>query len=86
MDTTRNELLSAQAQGDPSAGEELGIEWQGRIRRLLVAHPEEVEALRELVSELDPLAPVAPSVNQQATASGDSRIYQAGGNQAFMQR
>lgn len=86
LDTTRSDLLAAQAGGDPDARDELGAEWQGRIRRLLVAHPEETEALRELIGELDPSAPLAPSVNQQATASRDSRIYQAGGNQTFVQR
>uniref|UniRef100_A0AAU3H5B8 Uncharacterized protein n=1 Tax=Streptomyces sp. NBC_01401 TaxID=2903854 RepID=A0AAU3H5B8_9ACTN len=51
-----------------------------------MTHPEETEALREPTGELDPAVPLAPSVNQQATASGYSRIRQAGGNRAFVRR
>ncbi|MGP3975538.1 hypothetical protein ACTWQF_16315 [Streptomyces sp. 8N114] len=85
--STRNDLLAAQAEGDLDAHEELGAEWQGRIRRLLVTHPEEMEALRRLLNELEPqMPPVTPSVTQHATASGHARVYQAGRDQNLGQR
>ncbi|WP_202495725.1 hypothetical protein [Streptomyces sp. SID4982] len=86
LEVTRTDLLTAQAGGDFHSQSELGAEWQGRIRRLLVTHPEEAAALRALISELEPLAPVAPTVTQHATASGHAHIYQAGRDQNFSQR
>ncbi|MFJ5843497.1 hypothetical protein [Streptomyces sp. NPDC092903] len=78
LDTSRQDLLGARSNGDEEAEREIAAEWQGRIRRLLVAHPELVAALRSLLTELDPGAPVIPTVTQRATASGSSRVYQAG--------
>ncbi|MGY0058513.1 hypothetical protein ACWY4P_18500 [Streptomyces sp. LZ34] len=83
LDATRSDLLTAQANGDLDSREELGAEWQGRVRRLLVAHPEEMEALRTLLNELAPHTPEVPSVTQHATASGQARVYQAGRDQNF---
>ncbi|MFF2922249.1 hypothetical protein ACFVTP_07525 [Streptomyces celluloflavus] len=73
LDSTREDLA-----GDPAAEDELAAEWQGRIRRLLVGRPEAVAELRSLLDALAPDAAPAPAVSQHATASGDSRIYQAG--------
>jgi hypothetical protein len=81
LEATRTDLLAARHAGDAEAPAELGAEWQGRIRRLLVAHPEEAEALRTLLGELRPHAPEIPSVTQHATASGSARVYQAGRDQ-----
>ncbi|MES4904821.1 MULTISPECIES: hypothetical protein [unclassified Streptomyces] len=88
LDATRNDLLTAQANGDLDSPGELGAEWQGRVRRLLVTHPEEMEALRTLLNELSPHTPTpeVPSVTQHATASGQARVYQAGRDQNFGQR
>jgi hypothetical protein len=86
LEVTRSDLLAAQADGDLDSQNELGAEWRGRIRRLLVMHPEEAEALRTLIAELQPLAPTTPSVTQHATASGHARVYQAGRDQNFSQR
>ncbi|MDR3080485.1 MAG: hypothetical protein LBV60_06075 [Streptomyces sp.] len=83
LDLTRTDLLAAEAGGDADTRSELGAEWQGRIRRLLVTHPEEADALRALLDELRPPAPAAPVVTQHATASGDARVYQAGRDQHF---
>lgn len=58
--------------------DELAAEWQGRLRRLLIGRPEAAVQLRSLLNELAPDAAHVPSVAQRATASGDSRIYQAG--------
>jgi len=85
--STRSDLLAAQAEGDLDTREELGAEWQGRIRRLLVSHPEEAAALRALLNELEPQMPlVTPSVTQHATASGSARVYQAGRDQNLGQQ
>ncbi|WP_328328180.1 MULTISPECIES: hypothetical protein [unclassified Streptomyces] len=78
LNVTRAELLSAQAVGDREVEAEVRAEWQGRIRRLVAAHPELVEELRALVAELAPDDAVAPAVTQHATASGRARVYQAG--------
>ncbi|MEB8343816.1 hypothetical protein [Streptomyces endophyticus] len=86
LEVTRTDLLAAQSDGDTESRDELGAEWQGRIRRLLAAHPEEARALRALVDELRPLAPDVTSVTQQATASGHARVYQAGRDQHFDRR
>ncbi|MGV9787858.1 hypothetical protein [Streptomyces sp. NPDC003435] len=86
VDTTRVDLMAAQGGGDAGTPAELGAEWQGRIRRLLVAHPEAADDLRSLLAELTPAASVTPSVTQHATASGQGRIYQAGRDQNFTER
>ncbi|MFJ6466767.1 hypothetical protein ACIQM0_38160 [Streptomyces sp. NPDC091387] len=78
LDTSRRDLLGAQSSGDEETEREIAAEWQGRIRRLLVAHPELVAELRSLLTELDPGTPAIPTVTQRATASGSSRVYQAG--------
>ncbi|AZS85952.1 hypothetical protein ELQ87_17930 [Streptomyces griseoviridis] len=82
LDVTRDDLLTPQAAADAGTREELAAEWQGRIRRLLAAHPEETQTLRTLLDELAPNAPT-PSITQHATASGHSRVYQAGRDQNF---
>ncbi|MEV7386658.1 hypothetical protein [Streptomyces sp. NPDC091215] len=86
LEVTREDLLAAQASGDLESRSELGREWQGRIRRLLAAHPEETEALRTLLNDLAPYTPAGPSVTQHATASGHARVYQAGRDQNFDHR
>ncbi|MFF2788154.1 hypothetical protein ACFVT6_15505 [Streptomyces sp. NPDC058049] len=73
LENTREDLGS-----DLTAGDELAVEWQGRIRRLLVDRPEVARELRSLLNELAPDVALAPTISQSATASGDSRIYQAG--------
>ncbi|MFI6960289.1 hypothetical protein [Streptomyces sp. NPDC050255] len=78
LDTSRRDLLGAQTDGDEETEREIAAEWQGRIRRLLVAHPELVTELRSLLTELDPGTRSIPTVTQRATASGSSRVYQAG--------
>jgi hypothetical protein len=86
LEAARDDLLAAQGDGDSDTEAELGAEWQGRIRRLLAAHPEAAGHLRGLLAELAPEALAAPSVTQHATASGHARVYQAGRDQNFSQR
>ncbi|MFE7568384.1 hypothetical protein ACFU76_15700 [Streptomyces sp. NPDC057539] len=78
LDSSRDELLIAQASGDREAEAEIRAEWQGRVRRLLTEHPELAEDLSTLLAELAPGVRAQPFPAQQATASGEARIYQAG--------
>ena len=85
LDAAREELLAAQEDSDLRTAAEtrdgIRAEWQGRVRRLLYAHPELADDLRALLAETTSAAPVSPTPpvpTQQATASGEARIYQAG--------
>ncbi|MEU9750534.1 hypothetical protein ACFC7A_01750 [Streptomyces niveus] len=85
LDAARAELLAVRDASDlrteAETRDEIRAEWQGRVRRLLHAHPEVAEDLRALLAETAPAAaasPTPPAVTQQATASGEARIYQAG--------
>ena len=86
LDAAHEDLLAARTSGDPDTERELVAEWQGRIRRLLTARPEVAEDLRTLLDELDTRTATVPAVAQQATASGNSRIYQAGRDQHVIER
>ncbi|MFE0583373.1 hypothetical protein [Streptomyces sp. NPDC058874] len=81
LDVTREDLLVASETGDSNVHGELQAEWQGRIRRLLAIRPEVAGELRRLLDELAAQPGGAPAVTQHATASGHSRIYQAGRDQ-----
>lgn len=80
LEATRDDVLTARAGGDQETEAELSAEWQGRVRRLLSVHPEAADELRRLLSELAETASqtAGPTITQHATASGDSRVYQAG--------
>ncbi|MEU9145969.1 hypothetical protein [Streptomyces sp. NPDC048349] len=78
LEATRDDLLGAQDEGDKETPAELAAEWQGRIRRLLSAHPEAADELRALLVPQQEQPPAAPAITQHATASGKSRVYQAG--------
>ncbi|GGV11677.1 hypothetical protein [Streptomyces griseoflavus] len=80
----REELLLARRAGDAEAEAELTAEWQGRVRRFLLAQPEAADELRRILDELNPSLPEEPEtrpVRLQARASGSARIYQAGRDQ-----
>jgi hypothetical protein len=83
IEATRGDLLAVQQSDDGEATEELRTEWQGRLRRLLAAHPEAAAELRDLLADLAPDSPAVPSVTQHAVASGNAHVYQAGRDQKF---
>ncbi len=85
LDATHEDLLTARRNGDADTADELGVEWQGRIRRLIAAHPQAAADLRALLAEF-PVTPAVPTVTQHATASGNARVYQAGRDQHLGQR
>lgn len=87
LEATREELVAAEPDGDPDTRLELQAEWQGRIRRLLVARPDAAGELRALLREIDPGDGThGPVVTQHATASGNARVYQAGRDQRIEER
>ncbi|MCH6160203.1 hypothetical protein [Streptomyces marispadix] len=86
LEATREELLASEPDGDPDARQELQAEWQGRIRRLLVARPDAAEELRALLRDIDTGDAAGPAVTQHATASGNARVYQAGRDQRIEER
>jgi len=87
LDATRAEVRSAREdEGEDGQTEaELRAEWQGRLRRLLASRPDVADELRRLLAELDDggtdTAPGGAQVRMEAHASGQSRIYQSGGDQ-----
>lgn len=90
LDVSRDDILAvldAAAADDERTTDEIRAEWQGRFRRLLVAHPEAAGELRRLLAELAPRdAATAVTVDQRATASGSARVYQAGRDQHITER
>ncbi len=86
LEATRDDVLAAEAAGDRESVDELHAEWQGRLRRLLVARPDAAAELRTLLDELEPEAGTDPAVVQHARASGRARIQQAGRDQHITER
>jgi hypothetical protein len=79
-------VLAAVAADDQETLDELRLQWQGTVRRLLVARPTAAEELRALLDRLDPGGSAAQQVTQHATASGQARVYQAGRDQHIAER
>jgi hypothetical protein len=86
LEAGREDVLAAVAADDQETLDELRLQWQGLVRRLLVARPAAVEELRALLDQLDPGASAAPRITQHATASGQARVYQAGRDQRIAER
>jgi hypothetical protein len=83
LEDSRAELLAARQAGDEQVEQALVGEWQGRLRRLMVADPQLADDLCRVVAELrSALAGVDPqqvaTITMQATAFGSSRVSQAG--------
>ncbi|MCF4135696.1 hypothetical protein L1856_00240 [Streptomyces sp. Tue 6430] len=86
LEAGREDVLTAAAAGDQETLDELRLQWQGMVRRLLVARPAAVEELRALLDRLDPDGAAARRITQHATASGQARVYQAGRDQHIAER
>lgn len=89
LEAGREDLLLARQAGDTESEAELTAEWQGRVRRFLLAQPEAADALRGILDELDPSLPGRPGterIHLQAHASGSARVYQAGRDQRITER
>ncbi|MEV2249273.1 hypothetical protein AB0I94_01720 [Streptomyces sp. NPDC050147] len=86
LEAGREDVLAAVAASDQETLDELRLQWQGFVRRLIVARPAAAEELRRLLDELDPEGSVARQVTQHATASGQARVYQAGRDQHIEER
>lgn len=82
LEATRRDVLAARTAGDSQSEEDLSIEWQARLRRLLAAEPAIADEVRRILDEFRPAGSgVAPQLQMRATASGHGRIYQAGRDQ-----
>jgi hypothetical protein len=89
LEAGREDLLLARQAGDTGAEAELTAEWQGRVRRFLLAQPEAADELRRILDELSPSLPEEPGTRQihlRAHASGSARVYQAGRDQHITER
>jgi hypothetical protein len=89
LEAGREELLLARRAGDAESEAELTAEWQGRVRRFLLAQPEAADELRRILDELNPSLPEEPGtrrIHLRARASGSARIYQAGRDQHITER
>jgi hypothetical protein len=90
LEVARDDLLLARQSGDPDTEAELTAEWQGRMRRLLLARPEVAEELRRVLAELSPESAdrqrAAADVRLSAEVSGSGRVYQAGHDQHITER
>jgi hypothetical protein len=86
LEAGREDVLAAMAAHDQETLNELCLQWQGLVRRLIVARPAAAGELRALLAELDPDGTAAQSVTQHATASGHARVYQAGRDQYIADR
>ncbi|MFJ6723924.1 hypothetical protein ACIQPQ_03325 [Streptomyces sp. NPDC091281] len=86
LDTGREDVLAAVAAHDQETLDELRLQWQGFVRRLIAAGPAAAQDLRGLLDELDPDGSASRGVTQHATGSGRARIYQAGRDQHITER
>ncbi|MGW4547587.1 hypothetical protein ACWEN4_14540 [Streptomyces violaceorubidus] len=89
LEAGREELLLARQAGDDEAEAGLAAEWQGRVRRLLLARPEVADELRALLDELASALPAEAQerhIHLRAHATGSARIYQAGRDQHITER
>lgn len=86
LEVAREDVLAATAADDHETLDELRVQWQGLVRRLLVARPAARDELRTLLDELDPGGSAARQITQHATASGQGRVYQAGRDQHITER
>ncbi|MDH6216633.1 hypothetical protein [Streptomyces pseudovenezuelae] len=86
LEAGREDVLAAVAADDQETLDELRLQWQELVRRLLVARPDAVEELRALLDQLDPDGTAARQITQHATASGQARVYQAGRDQHIAER
>ncbi|MGP2437616.1 hypothetical protein [Streptomyces sp. JW3] len=88
LEAGREDVLAAVTAQDQQTLDELRLQWQGFVRRLIVARPDAVAELRRLLDELDPGGSAARQIEitQHATASGQARVYQAGRDQRIAER
>ncbi|MGH3827273.1 MAG: hypothetical protein ACRDQX_08880 [Pseudonocardiaceae bacterium] len=83
LEDSRAEVLAARTAGDEQVERALVGEWQNRLRRLLAADPLLADELRLVVAQLGSALTDADSqrgatITMRATASGNSRVHQAG--------
>lgn len=86
LEVVRAEVVQARRDGDAGTEQALAGEWQSKLQRLVRNDPALAEQVRRLLEErlLPALAADEQtrirSIIQTANATGNSTIYQAGGN------
>ncbi len=90
LEETREEILVVRREGDSAGAGDLERDWHRRLRRLLAADPSVAQELEEILAEARASLPEAeqppvPSVQLNAHASGNARIYQAGRDQHIIE-
>ncbi|MEW9531916.1 hypothetical protein [Microbispora sp. NPDC049125] len=83
LEESRVELASAQDTSDSETERELRLQWQGKLRRFLVANPDALAAFREIVEEFaaelpDSSRPRIGRIEMHGEASSGGRVYQQG--------
>ncbi|WP_433555906.1 hypothetical protein ACQPWY_26395 [Pseudonocardia xinjiangensis] len=82
LDRDRDKLVYAREAGDEGRIARIDAKWSERLIEFLEDHPEQIEALQELVNEYAGEQSTPPatsqSVNNRNTAFGNSRIISGG--------
>ncbi|MET9529364.1 MULTISPECIES: hypothetical protein [unclassified Streptomyces] len=85
LEESRSQVLAARRAGDGEAEQDVVGAWQGRLRGLLLSHPEVAVELRRLLADvLEPALAAtthSTSATMSAWASDHARVYQAGRDQ-----
>ncbi|MEV7272494.1 hypothetical protein ACIQIG_16485 [Streptomyces bacillaris] len=70
LEESRAALLAARRSGDEDGAADVTAEWRIRLRRALRDNPEAARELRELLDELAPHQPAAPTVTVNNSTNG----------------
>lgn len=84
LSEVRDEILASRESGETAVERELVADWQRKLRRLIVGHPELAAELAVLQDEWGRLLPASAGgqhIEQTAIVSGDGTAYLAGRDQ-----
>ncbi|MEU3265474.1 MULTISPECIES: hypothetical protein [Streptomyces] len=76
LEESRVALLAARRSGDEDGAADVTAEWRIRLRRALRDNPEAARELRELLDELEPHQPAAPTVTVNNSTNGGTYYSQ----------
>lgn len=80
LERSREEIIAAEESGDDEVRDDVVLEWRGRFRRLLRAHPELASEFSDLIREHDDQqsSTTIGDIKMSAKAEDNGRIYQQG--------